>query len=160
MVSAAFARVGHGTLAVVLLAAIPGLMKFDLLYWWAGRIWGERVLLLMPGRRKRGPLYLARVRRWGRRFMWPAVVLCPFLPIPNALVYAAAGWTGMGWLTFLILDVIGTLLWAGMLAGLGWALGQSAVHVAQEISKYGLWFSIAIVVLVVVSQMRGARARA
>jgi len=36
--AAAFARVGHGTLAVVLLAAIPGLMKFDLLYWWAGRL--------------------------------------------------------------------------------------------------------------------------
>ena len=36
--AAAFARVGHGTLAVVLLAAIPGLMKFDILYWWAGRL--------------------------------------------------------------------------------------------------------------------------
>ena len=34
--AAAFVRVGHGSLVVVLLAAIPGLMKFDLLYWWAG----------------------------------------------------------------------------------------------------------------------------
>jgi hypothetical protein len=40
--AAAFARTGHGTLAVVLLPAIPGLMKFDLLYWWAGRLWGDR----------------------------------------------------------------------------------------------------------------------
>jgi hypothetical protein len=31
--AAAFARVGDGTLAVVLLAAIPGLMKFDAVYW-------------------------------------------------------------------------------------------------------------------------------
>ena len=58
-----------------------------------------------------------------------------------------------------IRDAIGSLMWAGLLAGLGWALGQSAVNVAQEISKYGLWVSIAIVVLVVASQMRGARAR-
>jgi len=29
--------------------------------------------------------------------------------------------------------------------------------VAQEISKYGLWVSIAIVVLVVAAQMRNAR---
>jgi uncharacterized membrane protein len=50
-------------------------------------------------------------------------------------------------------------MWAGLLAGLGYALGQHAVDVAQEISKYGLWVSIAIVVLVVASQMRGARAR-
>ena len=34
--AAALAREGDGTLAVVLLAAIPGLMKFDALYWWGG----------------------------------------------------------------------------------------------------------------------------
>jgi uncharacterized membrane protein len=44
-----------------------------------------------------------------------------------------------------------------MLAGLGWALGQHAVSVAQTVSKYGLWVSIAVIVLVVVGQMRGAR---
>src|SRR5262249_30413547 len=49
--AAAFARAGHGTLAVVLLAAIPGLMKFDALYWWAGRLWGERFLVALPGSR-------------------------------------------------------------------------------------------------------------
>src|SRR5215831_12356394 len=38
--AAAFAKAGHGALIIVLLAAIPGLMKFDALYWWAGRLWG------------------------------------------------------------------------------------------------------------------------
>jgi membrane protein DedA with SNARE-associated domain len=156
--AAAFAKVGHGSIIVVLLASIPGLMKFDIIYWWAGRLWGERVIQIFSGRGKRSARFVARVNRSGRWLTWPAVVLSPFLPIPNALVYAAAGWTGMSWLTFLILDAIGSLMWAGLLAGLGWALGQSAVNVAQEISKYGLWVSIAIVVLVVASQMRGARA--
>src|SRR5207245_5827866 len=41
--AAAFARVGHGTLIVVLLAALIGLIKFDPLVWWAGRLGGERV---------------------------------------------------------------------------------------------------------------------
>jgi membrane-associated protein len=156
--AAAFAKVGHGSIIVVLLAAIFGTMKFDIIYWWAGRLWGERVIQMFSGRGKRSAKFVARVNRSGRWLTWPAVVLSPFLPIPNALVYAAAGWTGMSWLTFLILDAIGSLMWAGLLAGLGWALGQSAVNVAQEISKYGLWVSIAIVVLVVASQMRGARA--
>lgn len=156
--AAAFAKVGHGSIVVVLLASIPGLMKFDIIYWWAGRLWGERVILIFSGRGKRSAKFVARVQRSGRWLTWPAVVLSPFLPIPNALVYAVAGWTGMRWLTFLVLDVIGSLMWAGLLTGLGYALGQHAVSVAQEISKYGLWFSIAIVVLVVASQMRGARA--
>jgi membrane protein DedA with SNARE-associated domain len=154
---AAFARVGHGTLAVVLLAAIPGLMKFDLLYWWAGRLWGERIILLLSGRRKHGPKFIARVDRWGRWFTWPAVVVSPFVPIPNAIVYAVAGWAGMSLVTFLILDLIGTMLWAGMLAGLGYSLGHHAVVVAQTVSRYGLWISIGIIVLVIAAQMRTAR---
>lgn len=154
---AAFARVGHGSLALVLLAAIPGLMKFDLLYWWAGRLWGERIILLLSGRRKHGAKFIARVSRWGRWFTWPIVVLVPFLPLPNPIVYAVAGWAGMSAATFLILDLIGTLMWAGMLAGLGYSLGHHAVVVAQTISRYGLWISIAIVVLVVVAQVRSAR---
>lgn len=159
--AAAFARVGRGSLVIVLLASIPGLMKFDLVYWWAGRLWGEKVINLFAGQSKRqqrrGLKFVARVHRWGRRVTWPAVVLTPFLPIPNAIVYAVAGWTGMSWVTFLILDMIGSLAWAGMLAGLGWELGQRAVSVAEAISKYGLWVAIAIVVLVVVAQVRGAR---
>ena len=158
---AAFARVGHGSLAVVLLAAIPGLMKFDIIYWWAGRLWGERVIHLFAGRRerqrRRAQRFTARVDRWGRWFTWPAIIVAMFLPVPSAIIYAIAGWTGMSWVTFLILDAIGSLAWAWMLAGLGWELGQHAVSVAQTISHYGLWVSIAIVVLVIAGQMRSAR---
>jgi len=155
--AAAFARVGRGTLAVVLLAAIPGLMKFDLLYWWAGKLWGERIIALLSGKRNRGARYMDRVKRSGRKFTWPAVLVSQFVPIPNAIIYVIAGWAGMRLVTFLILDLIGSLLWAGMLAGLGYALGHHAVVVAQTVSHYGLWISIAIVVLIVVSQVRSQR---
>jgi membrane protein DedA with SNARE-associated domain len=158
---AAFARIGHGSLVVVLLASIPGLMKFDIIYWWAGRLWGERIITLFTGnrarQRRRGERFVAWVNHRGRWVTWPAMVLAPFLPIPSAIVYAVAGWTGMSWGTFLVLDVIGSLGWAGLLAGLGYALGQHAVSVAQEISRYGLWISIAIVVLIVIGQIRSAR---
>jgi membrane-associated protein len=156
---AAFASKGHGSLVALLILGVIGTMKFDIIYWWAGRLWGERVIQIFSGRGKRSRKFVARVERSGRWLTWPAVVLSPFLPIPNALVYAAAGWTGMSWVTFLILDAIGSLAWVGLLAGLGWALGQSAIDVAQEISKYGLWVTIAIVVLVVAAQMRSAKAR-
>lgn len=156
--AAASASVGHGTtLAVVLIAAIPGLMKFDLLFWLAGRMWGERLILLLSGRRKHGPKFMARVSRWGPRFTWPIVVVAPFLPVPTALVYAVAGWAGMSLVTFLILDLIGTMMWTGMLVGLGYALGQKAVDVAHTISKYGLYFTIGIIILVVLAQLRSAR---
>jgi len=67
------------------------------------------------------------------------------VPIPSAIIYVIAGWAGMSVVTFLILDLIGSLMWAGMLAGLGYELGHHAVVVAQTISHYGLWFSLAII---------------
>jgi membrane protein DedA with SNARE-associated domain len=155
--AAAFARVGHGSLVVALLAAIPGLMLFDPLYWWAGRLWGERVIALLSGRRNRGGRYMGRVQRWGRKFTWPAVVLSPFLPIPNAIIFVIAGWAGMRLVTFIILDLIGSLLWAGMLVGLGYELGHHAVVVAQTVSHYGLWISIALIAVIVVAQVRSQR---
>jgi membrane-associated protein len=155
--AAAFVRVGHGSLVVVLLAAIPGLMKFDWLYWWAGRLWGERLIAILSGRRNRGGKYMGRVQRWGRKFTWPAVILAPFLPIPTAIIYVVVGWAGMRLVTFLILDAIGTLLWAGLLAGLGYELGHHAVVVAQAISNYGLWISIGLIVVIVFFQVRSQR---
>jgi membrane protein DedA with SNARE-associated domain len=146
--AAAFARAGNGTLIVVLLAAIPGLMKFDILYWWAGRLWGERFLMALPGSRRLAK-HMARVRRYGRKFTWPAVLVSSFLPIPRAIVFVIAGWAGMRLVTFLILDLIGVLLWASLLAGLGYALGHDAVVAAKTISHYSWWVTIGIVALTV-----------
>ncbi len=154
--AAAFARVGNGTLAVAVLAAIPGLMKSDALYWWAGRLWGERFLMVLPGSR-RTTRYLGRVQRAGRKFTWPAVVVSSFLPIPRAIIYGIAGWAGMRLVTFLILDLTGALLWTGLLAGLGYGLGHHAVLAAETISRYSLWFTIAIVTLTVLTIVRSQR---
>ena len=154
--AAAFARAGDGTLAVVLLAAIPGLMKFDVLYWWAGRLWGERFIMALPGSR-RVAKHMARVQRAGRKFTWPAVVVSYFLPIPSAIIYVIAGWSRMRLVTFLILDLIGALLWAGLLAGLGYALGHRAIVAARVISHYSWWFTIGIVALSVLFTLRSQR---
>jgi membrane protein DedA with SNARE-associated domain len=152
----AFARAGNGTLAVVLLAAIPGLMKFDALYWWAGRLWGERFIMALPGSR-RAAKHMARVRRAGRRFTWPAVVVSSFLPVPRAVIYVIAGWAGMRLVTFLVLDLIGVVLWAGLLAGLGYTLGHHAVDAARTVSHYSLWFTIGVVSLSVLVVLRSQR---
>jgi membrane protein DedA with SNARE-associated domain len=131
-------------------------MKFDALYWWAGRLWGERFIMVLPGSR-RVARHMARVQRAGRKFTWPAVVASSFLPIPRAIVFVIAGWAGMRLVVFLILDLIGVLLWAGLLTGLGYALGHHAVVAATTISRYSWWFTIGIVALSVVSAVHSQR---
>jgi membrane-associated protein len=142
----AFARVGRASLVLAILAAVPGTMMFDPLYWWAGRRFGRGAIRLVAGRSPRATRSIHRAERCTRRFGGLAVALGYFLPVPNGLVYAAAGWTGMRLRTFLALDLLGALLWIGLLVGLGYALGASAVHVAQAVSRYALATTVLVVV--------------
>jgi len=81
------------------------------------------------------------------------VVVAPFLPLPTTIIYVIAGVAGMHWVAFLVLDLIGELLWIGMLVGLGYALGHRAVVLAQEISHYSLWVTIGLLALVMGRQL-------
>ena len=53
--------------------------------------------------------------------------------------------------------LIGALLWTGLLAGLGYALGHRAVVAAKTISHYSWWFTIGIVALSVLFALRSQR---
>jgi len=156
----ALARVGDQSLIIAVLAAIPGLMMFDWVFWWAGRRWGNRVLDLFLGNHPKAAQRTARLERIVQRWDWLAIVIAYFQPVPNVLIYAAAGWTGMRLIPFLLLDLIGSLLWIGLMVGLGYAIGQSAVDVAHAISHYALWATIALVVAIIGRQFWVARRRA
>jgi membrane protein DedA with SNARE-associated domain len=156
MISAgAFARVGDASLVLALLAPLPIMLIFDPLYWWAGRLWGRPVIDLFAGDRPRAKRWVTRIEEKSERIGPPAVVLAPFiLPIPSALIYAAVGWTGMRLRTFILLDLIGTILWVLVAVFVGYLIGQSAVDVAKGISRYALYLTIALVLVVIVVQVR------
>jgi membrane-associated protein len=151
------ARIGEASIVVAVLAAIPGLMIFDWIYWWAGRRWGRNAIDLFVGNHPKAAARTARLERLVHRFGWVAIVIAYFQPVPNVLIYAAAGWTRMRLRTFLILDLIGCLLWIALCVGLGYAIGQEAVDVAKAVGRYALWVTIALVVVIVARQMWTAR---
>src|SRR3954454_19820436 len=151
------ARIGEASIVVAVLAAIPGLMIFDWIYWWAGRRWGRNAIDLFIGNHPKAAARTARLERVIRRFGWLGVVIAYFQPVPNVLIYAAAGWTRMRLSTFLILDLIGCLLWIALCVGLGYAIGQDAVDVAKAVGRYALWVTIGLVVVVVARQTIRAR---
>ena len=149
----ALARTGHAALPVALCSAIPALIAFDWAYWWAGRRWGDRALRLLGASRRKGARHVERVKRLMGRFGPAAVVLAYVLPVPTALVDAAAGWTRMRLAVFLVCDMLGALLWTGLLVALGYALGQPAVDVVHAISHYSLLMTIGLIGFIVIWQI-------
>lgn len=153
----AFARVGQASLVLAILAPLPTLLFATPFFWWAGRLWGPKAATTLTGGHPSAERWAQRSAAHLARFGGFAVALAPFLPIPSALIYAAAGWTGMSLRRFMVFDVLGMLSWIGLIVGLGYAVGYPAVRVAKAISHYGLLVTIAIVVIaVVIAMVRGS----
>jgi membrane-associated protein len=144
------ARIGETSIVLAVLLGVPSLMMFDWVFWWAGKRWGDTVFVwLLGGESDRTTRRLARLHRMERRFGPWAVVLAYFLPVPSTLIYAAVGDGGMRLRRFLVLDILGTMLWTGLLAAAGYAIGRDAVDVANAVARYSLWISIGLVVVIV-----------
>ncbi len=136
----AFIRVGRAAWTGALLAPVIGWVPLDVFGWWAGRRYGRAAVDVIVRRQPRTARFAGRADRLTGRFGVWALVLVLWLPVPNQLVYAATGWVGMRLRTFLFWDTIGTLIRAGIIVGLGYALGSEAVEVATTISHYALVF--------------------
>lgn len=144
---AAFARIGQGELWLVIAAGVFGMIKFDWLFWLAGRRWGAKIIeLWAPG--ELAKRFVARIRSWPRWAMPLAVVVAALPGVPAPAVFAVAGLGGMGLVRFLLFDAIGAALITGLVAGLGYGVGQHAVDLVLMIDKYALWITLALVVVV------------
>jgi membrane-associated protein len=134
-------------LTVVVAAALPGLVKFDLLFWWAGVLWGRRIVQMLAQHSRHAAAFARQAEGRGSRFAGPAVLLSAFLPVPSPLVYAAAGWAGLRIIPFIILDLVGSAAWAASLAVLGYLLGSRGVAAANLVSHYALATIIGLILI-------------
>lgn len=123
-------------LALVIAAALPAMLRFDWVIWWAGRLWGCRVVQRLGSRSPRAGAIAATVERRGTRFARLAVLLSALMPVSGAPVYAAAGWVGVPLVAFMILDAIGSAAWATLLATAGYLLGSHGVALADLAGRY------------------------
>jgi len=158
----AFARVGEASLVLVVLAPLPTLLFATPFFWWAGRLWGPKAAATLAGGNPKAEKWAQRSGAHVERFGGLAVALAPYLPVPSAFIYAAAGWTGVSLRRFIVFDLLGLLSWIWLIVGLGYAVGHPAVQVAKAISHYGLLITIALVAIalaIAVLRTRKAAAR-
>ncbi|NHN54253.1 DedA family protein [Calidifontibacter sp. DB0510] len=132
-----------------LLAAALTSIKFDWVFWWAGKLWGHRIIEVWGGRSR----WAARTGRYAeqlaRRFGGPAVFLVWFIPfVPSAIVNAFVGDVGMRLRKFLLIDFAAAVVYRGIWMYVGYRVGQPAHDLVTTIARYSNYLAIATLVVV------------
>lgn len=150
--AAAFARIGEAPFWLVVVAGAVGMVKFDALAWWAGRRWGTGVIAMLTTPRQ-SAVWTPRLQGARPWVMGLAVVLAVLPGVPSAMVFAVAGWSRMRLAVFLLLDLAGALALTGVVAGLGFGLGQRAVDLVLMVDDYASLVSVALIALALLAPL-------
>jgi membrane protein DedA with SNARE-associated domain len=155
----ALAATGVGFWPLGLLLGTFGSVKFDPLYWWAGKLWGRGLLEMVSGRSPRAARNAARAERLAQRYGMLAIVITYLIPLPSAVVYATVGAAGMRLRRFLLTDALTAACTRGLLIWLGYSIGEPAVRVLEVIARYSWYLSLVLLAGVVLSMVRQSRGR-
>lgn len=139
----AFAAAGNvNALALVALGS-AGVLLTDHLWYFAGARGGDR-LLRWYCRLSFTPANCApRASAWLTRFGPFVIVVGRFVALVRVLAWPLARRHGVGYLTFLALDVPAALAWTAVWIGLGWLLGARWADASDETR----WLGGALVVV-------------
>lgn len=135
-----FAFQGRLALWLLMVLAILGGAVGDSAGYEIGRRYGPRLERSWAGR-KVGPARWERARSQIRRRGPQAVLLGRFVGVLRAVVPAAAGAAGMPYRSFLVWNVLGAVVWAPLMVGLGYLAGESYDAVAAVMG----WGSLGLV---------------
>jgi len=127
---------------VVAIALFAGFLG-DQLYFFLGRRNGARILARFPDAQARAHRFDALLARWHApliiaiRFMYGLRIVGPVL-------------LGMGrvpsW-KFMLYNFIGAVIWAPLIAGLGYAFGSVVESFLENIEQYEMWLFAAVIAM-------------
>lgn len=151
--SGALAKVGElPSWPVVFAVASILSLKFDWIYWWAGRLWGRGMIEVWASSSKRAARNYERAERWAEK-LGPIGFFVAYVPIPLPLmqvVFVLSGATGMSLKRFLIYDYLASTIWLGAYFYLGWRIGEPAVELLNIYARYALYVALGLMVIIIV----------
>ena len=148
IVAGALAANGKLGLAGVVLAAVLACLLSDLVWYWAGRRFGSgvmrtlcRISLSPDSCVKQSEV---RFQRWRGRVL----LIAKFVPGLSTVAPPLVGAMGLRVSSFVLLDGLGSLLWAGLAVGLGYAFAAQIDVVLAALASAGtVAFELVLVLL-------------
>ncbi|PIE27003.1 MAG: hypothetical protein CSA58_06510 [Micrococcales bacterium] len=134
-------------------------VKFDLVYWWAGKLWGEAFIASMVTQTDRGRRRAKRAEAMARKFdVWAiGLTYIPYVPVPAGIIYAVLGTAGTSLRRFLAISLSWALLAQSIYLYLGYTIGEPVVQFLDSLAKYAWYLTAVLVVFVVWTSVRASR---
>jgi membrane protein DedA with SNARE-associated domain len=134
--SGALARLGQGSLVLPIALAAVAASLGHVVWFFAGRRWGSRVLRLVCRVSLEPDVCVQRTENVFTRYGARALIIAPFIPGLTTLAPPLAGMSGMRLRRYLALDALGDLLWVSAFVGLGWLAGEPFFRVVGVVMDY------------------------
>jgi membrane protein DedA with SNARE-associated domain len=133
----ALAGSGRMTLAIALGLAIMACLLADMMWYEAGRRWGDQILHFIYGLALDPDAAARRSKETFARHGPRTLMLAKFVVGLDAATPPLAGVSGSSRLRFIAFDTVGAALWSGACAGLGYVLGKDLDRAAAYASQIG-----------------------
>lgn len=129
---------GEMILPVVIFLTILASVPVDLFWFWLGRLRGARVLQLLCMLSLEPDYCVRNTERVFKRLGPLSLVVGKFVPGLQTLAPPMSGLTGVSYITFLFMDVLGSLLWALVFVGLGSYFHAEVEGIFQAAAEFGV----------------------
>jgi membrane protein DedA with SNARE-associated domain len=147
-------RVGEYSSTLWVLPLLVGVImanKFDWVYWWAGKLWGRNLIEVWSGKSERARRRNERAEHFARKYETLALLLVSLPIFPRGVVLVALGSAGTTFKKFFAVSLIASVFTTSGYLALGYWIGEPAVALMEAYSKYLLWLSVAIMVVMVIA---------
>ncbi len=126
------------SLTGVVLAGTAGSWVGAALMYWAARALGRPMVLRIGPRIGLGIGKIELAERWANRYGWPGVLCSRLLPVIRHLIGIPAGILRMDFRWYSLATLAGSLIWCGVLAGLGVEVGRNRELLLGSVHRFSL----------------------
>lgn len=161
VMTGALARVGDHWWPLVWFLGTLGAMKFDWVFWWAGRRWGRSLIEIWSGRSARARRANERAEKLARRWDWLAIIVTYLpIPMPAQVIYAVVGEAGTSLKKFLAITFAASAVSTAGYLYLGYLVGEPAVALMEQYGQYLWYVSLGLLAFVLIGYFWQQRKKA
>jgi membrane protein DedA with SNARE-associated domain len=148
LAAGALAGMGELSFGLVLLSCVIASVPIDYFWYWLGRIRGGKVLNLLCSISLEPDYCVRDTESLFFRLGNLSLIVSKFVPGLQTLAPPMAGIIGTSPVMFLILDIIGSLIWALVFCGAGYWFHTEMILLAEQFSELGILAAVILGVVI------------